>query len=218
MTLVQLAEQQEVSLDSYLILPGRARGNYEYPDLLVAQDVSYKGKNWHESHEVLHREDSFMLNPRQFIDFLNLLKKRKVYDGRGSKANSSRVRAVLGGIMGKRDPWRAEWLDAYFAYVDRNMYMFYNHRTIDGRLLATRVEPLEKYIREDCYVDLGSANRQGLPVKKSRSQETYFMGPRKNSVAWLRADFGRVVLCCNWDSLPSGSALGSRRAKIFHRK
>ncbi len=216
MALAQLAEQQEVSLDSYLILPGRVYGNYEYSDLLVAQDVSYKGKNWHESHEALHREDSFMLNPRQFIDFLNLLKKRKVYDGRGNKANSSRVRAILGGIMGKRGPsWRAEWLDAYFAYVDRNMYMFYNHRTIDGRLLATRVEPLEKYIREDCYVDLGSANRLGLPVKKSRSQETYFMSPRENSVARFGAGSDGVVLDCDGDSLDSDSALGSRRAKIF---
>ncbi len=219
MALAQLAENQEVSLDSYLILPGRAYGNYKYPELLVSMDKAYHGKDWYETHQALHSEGSFMLNPRQFIDFLDLLKSgKKMDDGNRNKADSSRVQAVLDEIMGKRKPWRAEWLDAYFANVEEDMHMLYNHRMINGRLLPTKAEPLEKCLMEYDYADLGSANRQGLPIKKSRSQEIYFLYPEKDAIAGFGADFDRVRLFCCRDPSGSNRGLGVRSAKIFHRK
>src|SRR3989344_9495227 len=88
----------------YLILPGRQHGNYEYPDLLVSTDRSHLGRNWNDAYEALRQEDSFMLNPRQFVDFLSLLKSGEAYDGNGRKVNKGKLGSVLDDIVKVKSP------------------------------------------------------------------------------------------------------------------
>ena len=204
------------SPESYVILPGKVHGGYSYPELLVSVDRKYNGNNWFKAHEKLHKDDSFMLTPRQFVDFLELLMLGKVYDGAGGKIDSSRVSQLLEDITTKRDPYRAEWLDADFKVVGGKLMMNYNHRTISGKLVPQNIEQLESCLMEDCYVDLSSANRQGFPTRKSSNQEFYFWHPLSdnNSVARFWADSGRVYLSCSWFPQVSDSGLGVRVAKI----
>ena len=109
-----------------------------------------------------------MLSIRQYIDFLQLLKSGNVYDGRGAKLANGRVNEILDEILTKRDPWRAEWLDAYFKDVNGALHINYEHRNVNGQLKPQRNEPLENCVMEDAYVNLFSANRQGLPTVKRR--------------------------------------------------
>ena len=218
--------------EAYLIMPGKTYGNYSYPDLLVAMERTNLGSNWNQSHEALHQEDSFMLSIRQYIDFLQLLKSENVYDGKGAKLTKGRVNKILDEILTKRGPWRAEWLDAYFKNVNGVLHINYEHRNVNGQLKPQRNEPLEDCVMKDAYVNLFSANRQGLPTVnnayvnllsanrqglptvKSRAQEIYYWHPVNGSLAWFRADSRWVALVAVRVPTDSSPSLGVRAAKI----
>ena len=220
MTALQLVQQQERSLDSYVILPGSSRRGQEYPDLLASQNRDYFGKNWYETHEALAREGSFMLTPRQFFDFVLVLDSgKRIYNGNGRLVDSSVKTIILDKIMAKRDSWRVEWLDAYFVEKEGRLYMQSSHTKLaDGRLVPLRVEPLEKCLMENDFIDLKSINRQGLPTRKSKNEDVFYWYPRNNAVSRFRVDSGRVELDCYWIAQSSCAGLGVRSAKIFHRK
>ena len=204
-------------LENYIILPGKVYGNYSYPDLLVSMDRYYQGSNWCNSHTKLHNDGFFMLTPRQFIDFISLLKSGNVHNGKGTKLDSAKVNTLLEDILKKKDPYRAEWLDADFKVVNCNLYINYNHRTDNGILKPQNTELLEPCLMKDCYIDLLSANKQGLPTKKMRKKDIYFYYPRRNnnSVARFDAGSGRVCFNCDGNPLSSNASLGVRHAKIF---
>ena len=73
--------------NEYLILPGRKHESYEYPDLLVSAKRIHNGENWKQAHESLKQENSLMLTVRQYLDFLNMLKSGRAYDGDGRQIN-----------------------------------------------------------------------------------------------------------------------------------
>ena len=199
--------------ENYVILPGKAHGNYSYPDLVVAVEKTHMSTNWNQAHEALHRENAFMLTLRQYIDFLQMLKSRTVYDGRGTRLASGKVDEILDEILTKREPWRAEWLDAYFKDVNGGLNISYDHRIINGQLKPQRTEPLESCVMEDAYINLFSANRQGLPTSKTRTQETYFWHPKDGRVARFGANSDGVDLVADWGPADSDSSLGVRVAR-----
>jgi len=199
--------------ENYVILPGKAHGSYSYPDLVVAVEKTHLNSNWNQAHEALHRENAFMLSIRQYVDFLQMLKSGTVYNGRGTKLASGKVDEILDEILTKREPWRAEWLDAYFKDVNDALNISYEHRIVNGQLKPQRTEALENCVMEDAYVNLFSANKQGLPTVKARTQETYFWYPRKDRVARFRADSDGVYLDANRVPAYSDSSLGVRAAR-----
>ena len=220
MTALQLVQQQERSLDSYVILPGSSRRGQEYPDLLASQNRDYFGKNWYETHEALAREGSFMLTPRQFFDFVLVLDSgKRIYNGNGRLVDSSVKTIILDKIMAKRDSWRVEWLDAYFVEKEGRLYMQSSHtRLADGRLVPMTSEPLEKCLMTNCYTDLRNINRQGLPIKESKKHEIYFWHPANGRVSWFGVNSVRAGLVCDRDARYSGAGLGVRPSKIFHKQ
>jgi len=193
---------------SYIFLPE----NEYHGDLLISKERKYLGLNWHQAHEELAKENSLMLTIRQFIDFLNLLKSENVYDENKNKIPAEQYNSILEDILTQRDPYRAEWLDADFKVINNNLHINYNHKYINGKLTPQKSEPLEACLMEDVYVDLSSANKQGLPTKKSKSQEIYFYYPRSNnnSVARFRAYSVGVDLNCYVDPRGSNPGLGVR--------
>ena len=95
MIALQQFQQQERSLDSYVILPESSRRGQEYPALLVSQDKDHFSKNWYQAHRSLAKEGSFMLNPRQFFDFVLALDSgKRIYNGNGKLVDSS-VKSIL---------------------------------------------------------------------------------------------------------------------------
>ena len=199
--------------ETYLIVPGKTHGNYSYPDLLVAMERTNLGSNWNHSHEALHYENAFMLSIRQYIDFLQLLKSGNVYDGRGAKLDNGKVNKILDEILEKRDPLRAEWLDAKFSQSGKITNFTYHKIKSDGTIEDV-TEPLQKCLMEDAYVNLFNANSQGLPTKKSKSKETYYWYPKDKSVARFGANSITALLGGSWDPEGSYSLLGVRAARL----
>ena len=207
------APQQSAGKAAYIILPGHTHDAYSYPDLLVAKVRSHQSKDWNQAHQALHQQQASMLTIRQFVDFLAHLKARKVYDGTGSKVAKADIKQLLEDILAQRAPWRAEWLDALFTEDNGIWKIKYGHQEKKGKLVARYHEPLEACIREDCYVNLFSANKQGLPTRKVSKQEIYYWQPGNGTVARFLADSGRVDLYCYGDRRSSVAALGVREGR-----
>ena len=205
-------------LQNYLILEHRTHGSYSYPDLLVAKTLSHHNKDWHQSHTALHQEGFQMLTLRQFVDFLNLLKSGKAFDGRGQKISSSELEEILKEITEQRDPWKAEWLDADFKVINEVLHINYAHQAINKALQPQRSEPLQDYLMEDKQIDsedyLKRATFQGLPPADVKSGSLNYLTPLRdnNSVAGFRAGAGGVCLSCQWLPQFSITSLGVRRA------
>ena len=208
--------------ESYIILPGKIYNNYSYPDLLVSKERSYHNNDWHQSHELLSKDNSFMLTIRQFVDFLNLLKSGKAYNGKGDKINNKELDDLFDEITEVMSPGRAEWLDADFKVINDNLHINYEHRFINNTLTPRYLEPLESCLMEDKTpgIDIKSwlknANKQGLPLKKTPDGKLYYRCPMSDnkSVAWFYADSDGAYLYCGRDPQGSNSALGVRRTKI----
>ena len=66
---------------------------------------------WGDAHTLLHELDAFMLTPRQFVDFLRLLRSGDVYDGYGNKIGSEKVKKTLKDVVYGD---KFEWLDGLF--------------------------------------------------------------------------------------------------------
>ena len=207
---------------SYLILPGKSHGSYSYPDLLVPTTKTHLNENWNQCSEGVARENSLMLTPRQYADFLSHLKSGKVYDGTGSRVDSGKITTLLDDILTVRDPYRAEWLDATFSKTGtiRTTWEVTYHKIKSDGTLEEVTEPLQECLREDKIpgIDLdywlGHATNQGLPPKNNSSGSLYYWHPRDGTVAWFVAFSVGVRLFCDGDPSSSDPGLGVRAAKI----
>lgn len=140
----------------------------------------------------------------QKVDYLHLLYlgsqgKIKVYNASGKQIDSEICEKYLMDIIGVRSPWRAEWIDADFKVKNKRLCI--NSEPLDkNTLMEDRQISLEDYINNN-------HTSQGLPSKKVKSGDLYYLYPRSdnNSVAGFYAGSGKAGLdCCrgpsNWDS------------------
>ncbi len=237
---------------SYLILPGKQHESYSYPDLLVQttrlgydKEVEKIAKklnlslsntgtenngnkfigniNWSIALKLNLSLNSFTLNPRQYLDFLTLLKSGNAFYANGNKTDKTVLDNVLDEILTVRNPYRAEWLDADFKVKNEKLFINYGHKLVGNDLVPGKSELLEECLMEDKTpgIDLDhlliNSTKQGLPKKNVSGGDLYYWCPDKdnNSVAGFYADSARTWLNCG--RFPSGSSggLGVRRAKIF---
>ena len=209
--------------NEYLILPGRKHENYEYPDLLVARKRTHQGESWNQAHDSLKQENSLMLTTRQFVDFLNMLKSGRAYDGNGKLTDKSKLDEILDEIITVRKPERAERLDAKFSsqgIIRKQFYITY-YKIDNGRLVETTEELHQDTLMDDKSpgIDLDylinvDATHQGLPPKNIAQGKLHYWHPRNGAVAWFWAYSGRAGLFCFRGPGNSFSSLGVRAAKI----
>ena len=192
----------------YLFMPAH--------NLYIAKQKLHFGNDWYQSHEQLHKEDARMLTLREFIDFLIMLRLGNAQDGLGNLVSGQEVQSIYDEITTVRDPWRSEWIDAYFTKQPNadTFNINYSHRTINGQLQPQKTEPLEQRLLKNCKVDIQGFNRQGMPTKKGN--DFNYWHPQDNRVAGFGADSGRAGFGCFVVPLFSVASLGVRaaRAKI----
>ena len=177
----------------------------------------YAGRlNWEQALRLNLSLGNFTLNPREFADFLLMLKSGNGFDGKGNRVDGRKLNEILDEIMGVRSPWRGEHLDASFKKMADKFTIDYGHRLANGQLIAINSEPLEEHLREDCKVDLSSFNKHGLPTKEGNDFDYWY--PRCNqlpvNVARFGADSGGADLVCDRDPTDTDVALGVRPARL----
>ena len=211
----------------YIILPGATHGNYSYPEMLVSMERTHNGKNWNDAYAALINEGASMLSIRQFADFLSLLKSGNAFDGNALSIDKVKLDSILDEIYTVRSPWRSEWLDAKFTVTDKTFGIFggktfinYDHKLINGQLVAQRNEELEECLMGDKQIDISdwlvNATSQGLPSKNVNDGNLYYWKPKNGTVAWFWAGSDWAGLICDGDPSGSRESLGVRlaRAKI----
>ena len=208
---------------SYIILEGRSDGSYSYPDLLVATDRSHCYKDWYEAHESLHKENSFMLNLWQFVDYLRLLRTGKVFNANGNYLDSRKLEVILNVLLKIRNPYRAEWLDAYFKVdpTNNSLTINYDHRTVNGKLVPIHKKEIIKFSVETEGIDLdswlsSSINIHGLPYFSAIKGSTYYYTPTrdKDSVARFFANCIDSGLHCSIQPFNFDDFIEVRAAKL----
>ena len=206
----------------YIILEGKLHETYSYPDLLVSMGKSHHGKNWYETHQALYEEDSFMLNLRQYVDFLKLLKNGKAFDENGNLIEPKILELILDDIFEKRDPLRGEWIDALFNINNNLLYIKYDNRIINGDLIPGQIRTSSNHLLKGAGIGinlddwLNTATIHGLPPRKIKNGELdyYACLEENNCVAWFYADSVGAFLSCNRDPSSSDPVLGVRHARI----
>lgn len=220
-------EQQEVSkritapaninLSDYIQVPQHG--------ILIAKEVTLKGKNWKDTHYELADSGLFMPRIDYFMThFLSVKEaakgRRKLYDGNNSPIDRREAEDLWNHFSSRTNRTKGTcwtWLDALFKKdPGGNLEIETDHRfsgTGANRTSTSNSLSLSPYLPSDGLAEL-SFNKEGLAEKVSLKSEysqgenIYFYYPRENSVAWFGADSDRADLGCNGNPAVANSALG----------
>ena len=169
--------------------------------LYVARERSHDGKNWHEAHEALAKEDSRMLTIPEFVKFLNYLRENPSHENTQFYDNITQI----------RNHWRSEWLDAYFEKRKSDLYVLTGNKTNAKKLeKALMIDKLPGISLDDW---LSSPTPQGLPKTDVAKGDLHYWYPRDGCVARFYAFSERANLNCDGSPSGRGSTLGVIAAK-----
>ncbi|MEK6915550.1 MAG: hypothetical protein AABW89_03350 [Nanoarchaeota archaeon] len=179
--------------------------------------------NWEEALKINASLGNLTLNPRQGLDFLIDMReafsgkskknKKVLYDGNAKPLDLEVIKKVYNEIVQVREPWRAEWLDAKFIEQGGVLSIHYGHKLTGTDLVPSNTEVRQPHLMDNDYIDLQSANNQGLPTKNSRTQTLYFWNPSNGTVARFDAGSGGAVLSCYGGPADRVAGLGVRPAR-----
>ncbi|HJZ18628.1 MAG TPA: hypothetical protein VJ208_00815 [Candidatus Nanoarchaeia archaeon] len=179
-----------VSYEIVAAAPSSIPKNFIYvpsTKLHVAKEKSLQGRNWFDSHK------NGMQTLPKFVEFLKYARKHN--------------QDIYNEITQIRNPFRGEWIDAYFEKRKDGMYVLTENKT--------RIEKLDEgTLMEDKKISLDSwldnPTKQGLPKKEVEKGNLDFWYPRNNSVATFFANGVGSDLDCNRYPPNSYSYLGVR--------
>jgi len=129
-------------------------------EIYVAKQRTHLNLNWNQTHEQLNQEGLFMPTIPQFIEFIKYLK---------SQPNNQKYQQILDDILTIREPWRANWLDAYFEQRNDGMYVLTKNKTYAEKLEPCLTEDKTPGISLEHW--LNNSTKQGLPKPKCEKGE-----------------------------------------------
>jgi len=203
--------EETSSSGNYILLPG----NDYHEELLISKERKYFGKNWHQSHEELQKENLYMLTIREFVDFLKLLKSGNVCDENKNKIPAEQCNSILDDILAQRNPYRGEWLNAMFKQKYESLEII---KFREGQQLQMFLQ--NDYLNQDKVLGisldywLANPGSHGLPQENNLDGNLFYYSPRKDHVTWFWAGSDCVRLDCYVVPRSSYSRLGVRPVKI----
>ncbi len=151
--------------------------------------------NWNDTHKELQKQNLRMPTPLQFIEFLKHLKSNLQYSD------------LYKDITEVRDPWRAEWLDAYFEKRKDGFYVLTYNKTKAEKLDEdTLMQDKTPGISLEDW--LNNPTKQGLPRKNCKKGDLYYWKPENGRVARFDANSDGALLDCDWGPSGGDSSLG----------
>ena len=82
-----------------------------------------------------------------------------------------------------RNPWRSEWIDAYFEKRKDGFYVLNGNKTKSEKLEDCLMADKIPGISLDDWVSGTNVTNQGLPKTKSKKGDLYYWYPRDKAVA-----------------------------------
>ena len=197
----------------------------EILNLNLDNDQGYLGNITHDQALKLNRAlNKHTLSVRYANDLLYFLYlindgKKKAFDENGNSLDSRVTNWLLHDMVERRVPYRAEFFsDRYILKND--VFSVIYERAIDDGTVRETVEQLDEDTLMQSFAKINfedwvnSPTSQGLPRKNIRAGDLSYYSPTDNSVAWLGAGAGGLILDCNWGPLGSSSGLGMRNFEI----
>jgi len=189
-------EREAPPLEGFIYVPSTK--------LYFAKERTLGDHDWYDIHIKLHKQNLRMPTIPQFVEFLKYLRVDPTAE------NTS----IYNEITERRDPWRAEWLDANFYTKDDEVWVAYNH-TVDsyGDVVPQKNEKLERHLMQDqtgisLEHWLNNPTKQGLPQENSEQGGLWYWHPRENRVVKFVASFSGPSLYCYGNSSDSNYNLG----------
>mgnify|MGYP001596017016 CR=1 FL=1 len=188
--------------------------------------------NWEQALKLNIGLGGRTLSPRQFADFLLLLKSGNAVDGTGRKIESEKLEQILDEITTVRDPYRAEWLDANFKYVDNlgkivssndsngKLWIYSDHLIDrDGKFYSTSMSLLEQCLMtKGGKINLSTMNDQGMPTQEGNDFQYWCPDKDNKSVAGFAAGSDGAGLSCGRVPASVDSSLGVRHVREAHAR
>ena len=169
-------------------------------NLYMAKERSHLGLNWNQTHKALNSEGKRMPTIPEFRLYLKYLKEN---------ANSNpEFQDIYNEITQVREPWRSEWLDAYFEKRKDGLYVLTGNKSKAEKLEDCLMKDKTPGINLDDWVSGINTTRQGLPKQKVDDGSLYYWYPRSGGVAWFNANSDGASLGCLGDPGDTYSSLG----------
>ena len=177
-------------------------------NLYVAKQRDHLGINWPDTHSALVSENLRMPTIPEFIAYLRYLNENK---------SNPEFLQIYNEITEKRDPWRANWLDADFKVINGILHINYNHILQNGKLIPKNSDSLDRDTLMQNKTPgvsleelLRNPTSQGLPRQGIIDGELYYWAPMSDnkSVAGFGAGSGGAYLSCNRYPSDGDSSLG----------
>jgi len=187
--------------NNYIILPSRQHDGYGYPDLLVSIHKLHFNMERYQCRDSLKQEDSLILTIRQFVDFLNLLRSGRAYNGNGKQMPQKQLNDVYLDAAGLKPRWRSEYFDAFFKEDGKGLSMVY-HKINSNGALEEVTEPLEQCLMQDKLpgIDLeywlNNTTNQGFPPKDNLTGTIHYWYPTEGCIAGFEVDPVRADFIC----------------------
>lgn len=158
--------------------------------LHVAEEEIPLRKNWHETNEAFAEEDSRIPTILEFVIFLNHIEKE----------NLQLYKKIIQSR--EENPWRLEWLDAYFKRRKGGLYVLTGNKKNVEKLENALMEERESGISFERW--LKYSNLQGLPrsdIKEpeSNKDKLIYWPPKNGRVAGFEVSSDGINLDCDLD-------------------
>jgi len=174
-----------LSSHNYILLKGKTYRYYSYPDILI--DLSYiNAPEWEYAHQEADELDSFMINPRQFIDYLKLLISGVASDQNNTPLNPSFLIGKFNEIINTD---KLIWLDAEFTTINGIRFIEFDHKITPNGIRAQEKHLFDEdnLLRNNSKISiedfLNSKNSFGLPdfINSNDGELVKYFFPRFNN-------------------------------------
>ena len=150
--------------------------------------------NWDDTHKALKKENLRMPTLIEFATFLKHLNSDQKYQ------------QLFKEITEVREPWRSNWIDAYFEKRKDGMYILTRNKTQEEKISDYITQDKTPGINLESWIN--NPNPQGLPRQNTSSGNLYYWTPEDKRVARFYALSGRAYLDCGRYPSDSADSLG----------
>ena len=163
-----------------------------------ANQRTHLGKNWDETYELLSQEGLRMPTMEEFRRTLAYFK----------NSNKQELQNLYKEITEVREPWRSEWIDAYFEKRKDGFYLLTSNKSKAEKLETCLMKDKIPGINLDDWLEGKNVTSQGLPDSNIKKGELYYWHPEDGRVARFYANSGGACLDCYWNPSDRVSVLG----------
>ena len=156
-------------------------------NIYFAKKRTHPNLTWYKAHEALALENRRMPTIEELRLALSYFK----------SSNDNELKTLYNEITQVRDPWRANWIDAYFEQRDDGLYMLTKNKTHSEKLEDCLMEDKLPGISMASWLKGTNVTSQGLPKSNISNGKLYFWHPRVDRIARFVANSAGASLVCD---------------------